>query len=150
MIPGPGDARSGEAAATPLGGEAREDQLSQIDEGVDGLQGSRDGEAAWVPARISIGEPSEAKPHPAATPVHVQDQFHVQAAAEAGGSGLNIAGEAPLLHSYSQVKDLRKRLKELGAPQYGDRALLWSRLLKAEAQRRRDIEIAKAIEEQIG
>ena len=46
------------------------------------------------------------------------------------------------------MNDLKKRLKELGAPQYGDRALLWSRLLKAEAQRRRDIEIAKAIEEQ--
>ena len=33
------------------------------------------------------------------------------------------------------MKDLKKRWKELGAPQYGDRALLWSRLSKAEAQK---------------
>ena len=54
----------------------------------------------------------------------------------------------PTLHAWSFVKDLRARLKELGAPTSGTKQELYARLLAAEGRRRRAVEVAQALEEQ--
>ena len=54
----------------------------------------------------------------------------------------------PTLHAWSFVKDLRARLKELGASTSGTKQELYARLLAAEGRRRRDVEVAQALEEQ--
>eukprot|EP00435_Cladocopium_sp_Y103_P027470 s353_g6.t1 len=41
--------------------------------------------------------------------------------------------DRPRLHGWSKVEDMRKRLKELDEPIYGDKHTLWTRLKKAEA-----------------
>ena len=53
----------------------------------------------------------------------------------------------PTLHAWSFVKDLRARLKELGASTSGTKSELYARLLAAEGRRRRDIEVAHALDE---
>ena len=56
--------------------------------------------------------------------------------------------EAPriALSQFSRVDDMRARLKELGSAIYGTKDELWSRLVKAEAQARRDREVAEAVQ----
>jgi hypothetical protein len=53
-----------------------------------------------------------------------------------------------VLRADSRVEDLRARLKELGAPIYGDKKTLYARWLAAERKRARDIEVARALVEQ--
>ena len=49
------------------------------------------------------------------------------------------------LDSSSRVDDMRARLKELGSAIYGTKEELWARLVKSEAQAKRDREVAEAL-----
>eukprot|EP00435_Cladocopium_sp_Y103_P020520 s28_g5.t1 len=42
--------------------------------------------------------------------------------------------DRPRLHGWSKVEDMRARLRELGEPIYGEKAVLWKRLQRAEAE----------------
>ncbi len=46
------------------------------------------------------------------------------------------------LHGYSAVKDLQTRLKQLGAPVYGDNDMLWARFKEFEFEKRAAGELA--------
>eukprot|EP00971_Amphidinium_carterae_P021398 422138-Amphidinium_carterae.1 len=45
-----------------------------------------------------------------------------------------LSRSAPVLGPGSKVEDLRRRLKELGAPAYGAKQQLWERLMEFEAR----------------
>ena len=52
--------------------------------------------------------------------------------------------EPAVLTADSRIMDMRERLKELGAPIYGDRATCWKRLKAAEERELREAEIREA------
>jgi hypothetical protein len=58
---------------------------------------------------------------------------------------LRQAGEGPaILTSESRVVDMHRRLKEIGAPIYGRKSEVWTRLQREEGRVRRELEIAEA------
>lgn len=62
----------------------------------------------------------------------------------------DIADKPPKLNTRSYVKDLKDGLRALGAPMNGDRDALWDPLVEAEEQRRRYLEVSKAMEARLG
>ena len=58
---------------------------------------------------------------------------------------LRQAGEGPaILTAESRVVDMHRRLKEIGAPIYGRKSEVWTRLQREEGRVRRELEIAEA------